>query len=97
MWGDTRSSGTSMRCSTKKENTCRFCRSKTTVLWGCAPISASEAACLSSPVTRHEARIVTAAMVQMSTELSSTPTIRSRRLTQPCRATRVPHKLLVDQ
>ena len=29
MCGDTRSSGTSARCSTKKEKTCRFWRSKT--------------------------------------------------------------------
>ena len=83
MCGDTRSSVTSSRCSTKKEKTWRFCRSKTTVLWGCAPISARVAAWLSSLVNRHEARTAAMARVHIRTELSSTPAISSPRLTLP--------------
>src|SRR5258708_20324640 len=97
MRGDTASSGVSTRCSTKKENACRFCRSKTTVLCGWTPISAREAARVSSRLTRIDVLKVAAASPHTITELNSTPAIRSRLLRPPRMATRVPQKLLVDQ
>src|SRR5258708_30815258 len=97
MRGDTLSSGVSTRCSTKNENTCRFCRSKTTVLWGCTPISARDPARVSSRFTRIDVLTTAAASPHTITELNSTPATSSRRLTQPRGATRVPQKLLVDQ